>query len=351
MRVAVGQLANQLKKQTPKVLLLNGNETLLLEEALDVIRDHYRNKGFVERNSYAVDVKFEWSQLEQASQNMSLFSESRLIELRIPTAKPGSKGAKYFEALTQTIAFGEMHDAVVVITAGLSKAQRKAKWVNAIDAAGWIVDSYEVKTDQLPQWLKTRFQNRALRVEAGVIDTLANFTEGNLLAAAQIIDQLFVLASDGAVPMELLKQTLEDQSRFTVYSLVDSCLLGIVDDCLHRLERIRTEADNAVLVVWSLAKETRELLRMANDINSGMNISSVMQKNRVWSTRQRFVGAALNRLSRQDLIEILQRIVQLDAIAKGQQPGDIWHELEKLCLRFCAIETLPLVENNNSYAH
>jgi DNA polymerase-3 subunit delta len=151
--------------------------------------------------------------------------------------------------------------------------------------------------------------------------------------------------------MELLNQTLEDQSRFTVYSLVDSCLLGITDDCLHRLERIRTEADNAVLVVWSLARETRELLRMAYELNSGMNLSSVMQKNRVWSTRQRFVSAALNRLGSEELTDLLQRIVQLDAMAKGQRYGDIWHELEKLCLSYCAIETFPVVENNYSYAY
>ena len=346
MRVAVEQLANQLNKQTPKVLLLNGNETLLIEEALDTIRNHYRVQGFVERFSYSVDVSFDWNQLEQAGQNLSLFSDSRLIELRIPTAKPGAKGAKYFEELTKTIAFGDMPDATVIVTNGLTKAQRKAKWINSIDAAGLIVDSYDIKAEQLPQWIRERFQNKALRVESGVIETLAASTEGNLLAAAQIIDQLAVLANNGAVLMTLLNQTLHDQSRFSVFSLVDSCLLGALDQCLHRLERIRTESDNAVLVIWSLAKETRQLLRMANELSSHSTISAVMQKNRIWSNRQRFVSAALHRLDQTDLTNILSQIAQLDAMAKGQQYGDIWHELEKLCFSFCAIETLSLVENN-----
>ncbi len=347
MRIVAEQLAQQLSKQTPKVLLLNGNEILLVEETLDQIRAHYRQQNFIERLSYSVDASFDWNQLAESGQNMSLFSESRLLEIRMPSGKPGTKGAKFFKELTENIAFGDEADAYIVITEGLSKQQRSAKWVGMIESAGLLVDTYEVKAEQLPGWLKHRFQHRALRVEAGVIEILAAATEGNLLAAAQIIDQLSVLSEDGGVPLSLLKQTLEDQSRFTVYSFVDSCLLGIVSESIHRLERIRMEADNAILLLWSLAKETRELLRMSQDVAAGSPIPSVMKQYRVWSTRQRFVSAALNRLNNQALRDILSRIALLDAMAKGQRQGDIWHELEKLCLSYCGIATLPAVANNS----
>lgn len=349
MRVVAEKLPQQLQKQSPKLLLLNGNETLLVEEALDGIRNHYREQGYIERLSYNIDPSFNWNQLAESGQNMSLFSESRLIEIRLPTAKPGTKGAKFFTELTEKIAFGDVADAYLVITGGLSKQQRSAKWLSLIESSGLVVDVFDVKAEQLPQWLKHRFQQRALRVEAGVIEILAGATEGNLLAAAQIIDQLQVLANDGAVPLRLLEQTLEDQSRFTVYSFVDSCLLGIVSESIHRLERIRAEADSAVLLVWSLAKETRDLLRMAQAISAGSNIAAVMKQNRVWSTRQRFVSAALNRLNENDLKMLLQRIAMLDAMAKGQRYGDIWHELEKLCLSYCGIATQPSVTNNSVY--
>lgn len=349
MRIAAEQLTQQLNKKTPNVLLLNGNETLLVEETLDLIRAHYRQQGFIERLSYSVDASFDWNQLTESGQNMSLFSESRLLEIRIPSGKPGTKGAKFFNELTQKIAFGDVADAYIVITEGLSKQQRSAKWAGVIESAGLLVDTYEVKSEQLPNWLKHRFQHRALRVESGVIEILAAATEGNLLAAAQIIDQLAILSDDGGVPISLLEQTLEDQSRFTVYSFVDSCLLGIASESIHRLERIRTEADNAVLLIWSLAKETRELLKMSQAVATGSSIANVMKQNRVWSTRQRFVSAALNRLNDQALREILYRISLLDAIAKGQRQGEIWHELEKLCLSYCGIATLPAVANNSLY--
>ena len=335
MRVVADQLSQQLDKQTPKILLLNGNETLLVEEALDKIRAHYRQQGYIERLSYSVDAGFNWDQLAESGQNMSLFSESRLIEIRMPTAKPGTKGAKFFTALTEKIAFGDVADAYLIITDGLTKQQRSTKWLSLLESSGMMVDVFDIKAEQLPQWLKNRFQQRAMRVEAGVVEVLSAATEGNLLAAGQVIDQLQVLATEGAVPMSLLEQTLEDQSRFSVYSFVDSCLLGMPTESIHRLERIRAEADNSVLVIWSLAKETRELLGMAHAIAGGESMGVVMKKHRIWSTRQRFISAALHRLNVRTLTGILHRIAELDAIAKGQRQGDIWHEIEKLCLRYC----------------
>ena len=349
MRIVIDQLAQQLQKQTPNILLLNGSETLLVEEALDGIRVHYREQGFLERISYSIDPSFNWNELAESGQNLSLFCESRLVEIRMPTAKPGTKGAKFFTELTEKLAFGNVDDAYLIITDGLSKQQRSAKWLSLIESAGLVVDVFDVKPEQLPRWLKQRFQARALRVEAGVIDTLASATEGNLLAAGQIIDQLQVLASDGAVPLSLLEQTLEDQSRFSVYNFVDSCLLGVLSECIHRLERIRAEDDNAVLVVWSLAKETRELLRMAHTIEKGMSMSAVLKKHRVWSTKHRFVSAALNRLKVVDISSILEQIATLDALAKGQQQGDVWLEIEKLSLCFCGVASPSTLTNNSNY--
>jgi len=349
MRIVIDQLAQQLLKQTPNILLLNGNETLLVEEALDRIRAHFREQGFLERLSYSVDPSFNWNELLESGENMSLFSESRLVEIRMPSAKPGTKGAKFFTELTEKLAFGNIDDAYLIITEGLNRQQRSAKWLNLIESMGLVVDVFDIKPEQLPQWLKQRFQERALRVEAGVIDALASATEGNLLAAGQIIDQLQVLATDGAVPLSLLEQTLEDQSRFSVYSFVDSCLLGVISECVHRLERIRAEDDNAVLVVWSLAKETRELLRMAHAIEKGMSMNLVLKQHRVWSTKQRFVSAALNRLNVGDISTILEQIAALDALAKGQRQGDIWLEIEKLSLRFCGVASQSTLTNNSYY--
>lgn len=346
MRVVADQLTQQLQRQAPQVLLLNGNETLLVEEALDTIRCHYRELGVVERLSYVVDSQFGWDSLSQSGGNLSLFSESRLIELRLPTAKPGTKGSQFFADFIQQTLNQETRDVLLVVTDYLNKQQRKAKWLQQFEQHGLLIDCYEIKTEQLPQWIKQRLQSKALRVEPGVVDMIAKATEGNLLATAQIIDQLSILSADGGVTLDLLYQTIEDQSRFSVYHLVDSCLLGLAEQCIHRLSRIRAEADNAVLVVWSLVRETRELLEMSNQLTKGDSINQVMQQYRVWSSRQRFVSSALHRLSYQKLLSILSALMTIDAIVKGQQHGNVWHELEKLCLVYCGLETFSeLIDN------
>ena len=258
----------------------------------------------------------------------------------------GTKGSQFFANFISEVTNQDSQDVLLLVTDYLTKQQRNAKWVKQFEQQGLLVDCHEVKVEQLPHWIKQRFQAKALRVAAGVVDALAKATEGNLLATAQIIDQLSVLSEDGGVTLDLLYQTMEDQSRFSVYHLVDSCLLGVSDQCIHRLSRIRAEADNAVLVVWSLVRETRELLKMSHQLNQGQNMNSVLQQNRVWSSRQRFVSSALHRLSYEKLLTILVSLMTVDAIAKGQRAGNIWHELEKLCSVYCGLETFSeLIDN------
>lgn len=346
MRLSVDQLAHRLNQQIPRVLLLNGNETLLVEEALDQIRQACRQAGFTERMSYSVEGNFDWNSVSQAEQTMSLFAEARCLELRIPTAKPGDKGARFIGEFCQAVESGDAADTLILVTGLLTGQQRKSKWVKTVEQTGWVVDCPDIKAEQLPAWLKQRLQSKALRVEAGVVDMLAYALEGNLLAAAQTIEQLAVLSPDNTVTLDMLQQTLADQSRFSVYNLVDSCLLGVPDTVLHQLERIHSEDDNCVLILWALAREIRSLIRMAEQVAKGSSVAAVMQQNRVWSSRQRMVSSALHRLSAEHLKGCLQRLSVLDAIVKGQKPGDSWHELEKLCLSLCGIGKIESERSN-----
>ncbi len=349
MRFSIDKLSHQLAQQTPRVLLLNGNEVLLVEETLDQIRQHCRKAGFTERLTYSVEAGFDWNAVSHAEQTLSLFAESRCIELRINNARPGDKGSKFIIAYCNDDSSAEPStDILVIVTALLTKQQRQAKWVKAVEKSGWLVDCYDIKPEQFPAWIKQRLQHRALRVEAGVVDVLTYAMAGNLLAAAQTIEQLRVLSDDGAVTMELLQQTMADQSRFSVFNLIDSCLLGDSAQSLRRLQRLRSDNDSSVSLVWSLAKEVRELIKMAVLVQRGDSVSQVMQQYRVWSNRQRMVSSALHRLSVSQLQRCLQQILHVDAIGKGQQSGDAWHELEKLCLSLCGIDTLQFMYDDVS---
>ena len=206
MRVALEELAARLKSsgdKLPKIILLNGNEPLLIEEALDQARHTLKELGFSERLKYQQEAGFDWNNLTGVGQAMSLFAERRIIELRVPKSL-GAPGAK---AITEYCLNPPEDDLLIVLMPALDKRQRSAKWVKSVESVGWIADGYDIMLAQFPSWLKKRLQSRALRVENGVIEFMTEQLEGNVLAAAQEVDKLQVLAKDGAVTLKLASES------------------------------------------------------------------------------------------------------------------------------------------------
>ena len=344
MRVALEELAGRLKSsiasgQTPKLVLVNGNEPLLIEEALDDVRAVLKANGYDERVKYQLETGFDWSQLSGSGQSMSLFCEKRVVEFRVPN-KLGAPGTK---ALTEYCNNPSQDDLLIVLMPLLDKRQRDAKWAKLIDSVGWIVDSYDISAAQYPTWLKKRLQSRALRVEAGVIEMLAEQLEGNVMAAAQEIDKLQVLAQDGAVTLKLLSESLADQARFDVYALTDVCLQGDFQRVLRIKSRLQSEGLEPVIVVWALVKEIRLLAKISASLKAGQDRRTLFKQNRIWSKREPAVNAALQRLSSADWFQLLERAAHLDQTVKGQrylEVGSTWHQIEQLCAAICGLQLL-----------
>ena len=344
MRVALEELAGRLKSsiasgQTPKLVLVNGNEPLLIEEALDDVRAVLKANGYDERVKYQLETGFDWSQLSGSGQSMSLFCEKRVVEFRVPN-KLGAPGTK---ALTEYCNNPSQDDLLIVLMPLLDKRQRDAKWAKLIDSVGWIVDSYDISAAQYPTWLKKRLQSRALRVEAGVIEMLAEQLEGNVMAAAQEIDKLQVLAQDGAVTLKLLSESLADQARFDVYALTDVCLQGDFQRVLRIKSRLQSEGLEPVIVVWALVKEIRLLAKISASLKAGQDRRTLFKQNRIWSKREPAVNAALQRLSSADWFQLLERAAHLDQTVKGQrylEVGSTWHQIEQLCSAICGLQLL-----------
>lgn len=341
MRLAVAELASRLEAQgsanLPQLILINGNEPLLIEESLDQARDVLKGFGFTERLKYQLESGFDWSNISGAGQSMSLFAERRLIELRVPK----SLGAAGTKALTEICNQAPNDDLLLVIMPALDKRQRQAKWAKVVESAGWVADSYEVKHAQFPAWIKQRLQSRALRVESGVVEFLAAQLEGNLLAAAQEVDKLQVLADNGAVSMQLVTESLADQAQFDVYTLTDVCLAGDLPRVLRIRQRLQSEGIEPVIVVWALVREIRLLAALSGALASGQSRGAAFKTFRIWSSREQVVAAALDRLSGARWLELLVCAAHLDQSVKGQryeEVGPVWHQIENLCAAICGIQ-------------
>lgn len=340
MRVSLEDLASRLRASgasLPKIILINGNEPLLVEEALDGAREVLRDHGFSERLKHQLETGFDWNQITGVGQAMSLFAERRIIELRVPKAL-GAPGTK---AITEYCQNPADDDILIILMPGLDKRQRSAKWVSAIASVGWLADGYDISQQQFPAWLKKRIQSRSLRVEAGVIDLMIEQLEGNVMAAAQEVDKLQVLASDGAVTMKLISESLADQARFDVYALTDGCLLGDFNRVLRIKSRLQSEGIEPVIVVWALVREIRVLAAIAAGLQHGQNKGALFKQHRIWAKRESAVNSALNRLSSASWYDLLEHAAHLDQTVKGQrykEVGSLWYQIEQICARMCGVQ-------------
>ena len=330
MQINADQLPNHLKRGLAPVYFVYGEETLLVDESCRAIREAAHAAGFQERQVLTVESGFDWNGLFNSLQSMSLFSERRVVELRLPTGKPGEAGAK----ILVEIAAQPPADIVFVVSSGkLEKQTRESKWAKALESAGVVIAVYPLEAAHWPLWIRGRMELKGLKPGPGVVDLLAHLMEGNLLACAQEIDKLAMLIGQGAVGLDDIEGNLSDNARYNVFALADASLRGEPVAVERILNSLRGEGVEPILILWALAREARELAQMAAMVATGQPVARVLEARRVWAKRKPLVSAALKRLSPEASRDLLRRAARTDRILKGRGTGDVWQELQ--CLALC----------------
>ncbi len=329
------QLTGQLRQAMAPVYFIHGDETLLVNECADAVRAAARAQGFADRQVFSVEAGFDWNSLRVACDSLSLFSERRLLELRLPGGKPGKEGG----AALRDYAERPAEDTVLLIVSGkLEPAARNSKWVQGLDKAGVCVTVWPVEVAQLPAWIERRLRARGMLAEADALTLLAERVEGNLLAAAQEIEKLYLLNGPGAVDLDTVTELVVDSARYDVFGLVDTALAGNVVHAQRVLAGLRGEGIDPVLVLWALAREIRALAAMASDLESGLPAPRVLASHRVWEKRKPVIGRVLQRVPARQWRDWLQRCARIDRVIKGRATGSYWDELLQLSLDLAGLD-------------
>ena len=330
MKVQAEHLTSHLKKDLAPCYFVSGDEPLLVDEALDAIRREARSRGFTARDVFVATAGFDWSQLASAGANLSLFAEKRIVELRLPTGKPGRPGGQAIvEFLDQLVP--EL--MLVLITPKLDRKTAATKWVKAVVARSVSVPVWPVEIRQLPRWIEGRMRNSGLEPARGVSSMLADRVEGNLLAASQEVEKLRLLLGEGSVSVDDVSQAVADSSRYDVFKLVDAALAGDSKRAMRILAGLKDEGVEAVIVIWALTRELRVLASVAGDVAQRMDTGKAMQRARVWNNRQGLVRSAVARHSLPAILKLLKATGRADASAKGQAPGDPWQAAADIVLK------------------
>ncbi|MBP7453070.1 MAG: DNA polymerase III subunit delta [Ottowia sp.] len=344
MQVPASQLSAHLAKSLRSLYTLHGDEALLVQEAADAIRETARAHGYTERTVHTVQgAHFDWGGVLAAGSSLSLFADKQLIEVRIPSGKPGKDGSAALQQLAEA-AVGNDSTLTLVVLPRLDKAARTGAWFTALEGAGATVQIDPVERSALPPWIAARLAAQGQRVapgEAGQI-TLAFFAdrvEGNLLAAHQEITKLGLLYPQGELSAEQIEAAVLNVARYDVFKLSEAVLAGRRERVQRMLDGLQAEGESEVLVHYTLAEDIRALKRVKDAMAQGRPLPMALKEQRIWGLRERLFERVLPRLSDLQLAGLLQAAHQVDGIVKGLKhpgwPAQPWAALHRLAQSLC----------------
>jgi DNA polymerase-3 subunit delta len=329
LKIATRQLEGALRKGLAKLYAIHGPEALLALEAADRIREAARADGCTEREIFFAEQGVDWNRLGAAASNLSLFASKRLVELRIPTGKPGAEGGKAIEAWASRLP----DDAItLVVLPELDWQQQKTKWFEALERHGVLVEAKPVTRDELPEWLAERLARQGQRASVETLEWLADRVEGNLLAAKQEVEKLALLLPPGEIDAASLREAVTDVSRFERDTLLDA----IHGEDAARVPRIvaslEAEGEPLPLLLWTLTEELRTL----QSVKAG-------QRPRRYTPPERM--QALQRTARRhDALSFDRetlRAHRIDRMIKGVETGDPWDAIVDLAMGISGRPVMP----------
>jgi DNA polymerase III subunit delta len=341
MRLRFHDLQPLLRKQLHPVYLISGDEPLQVLEACDQVRAAARAAGCELREVLEVNnEQFNWRELANLAASPSLFGDRRLLELRLPSAKPGREGSDAIcEYLQHATADG---DILLIIAGKLDKAGSSARWCKAIEQHGVLLQAWPIGPAELESWLQQRAKSRGLALDRDALTLLAERVEGNLLAAAQELDKLALLSEGQSIDREAVLSAVADSARYDAFQAVDTLLAGRASSGLRMLQGLRAEGNEVLGVLWALSRDVRALHDAWLAQRDGMPARTALRNAGVWDKRIPLLEQTLQRHRGATVSAMMRSCALCDRAAKGAAMGDAWNHLYDLALLLADGKTLPL---------
>ncbi len=329
MRIDSEQLPQHLARGLKNLYVVYGEELLLALEAADRIRAKALEQGFDERRVLIAEAGFDWGELAMVSNSLSLFAPKRLLDLRIPSGKPGKEGSEALQRLAGSL---PRDTAVLISLPGMDRQSQTSKWFEALDGAGVAVHAAAIKRDRLGPWLSGRLAQQGHQADSQTIEFVIDRVEGNLMAAHQEMQKLALLFPAGALSFDEVKNAVVDVARFSVFEIGATLLRADRVHFVRMLDGLQAEGAAAPLVLWAIAEEARAMARVKTAMAGGRPLAQALRDARVWGPRQDLMPAALRRLTHGQLVAALRQAAGIDRMIKGLSSGDVWDALLQLGL-------------------
>ena len=331
MRIPSDRLEHHLRQGLRSCYTVLGEEPLLALEASDLLRHAAHQNGFTEREVLTVEPGFDWSRFTHACHSGSLFGDKKLVELRLPSGKPGVEGARHLEALRQTPGGDLM---LLLNLPALDYRTQQSGWFKALETQGILVVASQVSRDQLPGWIAQRLSLQGQRASPDALAFLAEQVEGNLLAAHQEIQKLALLFPVGPIADDALRETVLQVGRYAPSDLSVALLEGNLHRYLRTLRGLQAEGEPLPLILWALVEDIRAILHLGHARKAGRPFSAACREARVWGPRQKQLEPLITQITSASCEQALASASRVDRMIKGVETGDPWEALLEMALDF-----------------
>jgi DNA polymerase-3 subunit delta len=339
MELRLAQLAAHLERTLAPVYVVHGDEPLLAIEAGDTIRAAARRAGCTERDVLVAERDFRWDTLAAANANLGLFGERKLVDLRIPSGKPGVEGAR---VLAECAARPSPDQVLLVTLPRLDRETKASAWFKALAGAGVAIAVYPVDRDELPGWIAARLARQRQRVPLQTLAFLADRCEGNLFAARQEIEKLGLLLPEGELAHDAVERAVADVARYDVFELSAAWLDGDAARTARIVTALEAEGEGVQLLLWQLGEDLHALATVLGARAKGTPVAAAVRDARVWGKRQEALERAARRLTLADVIPLLRALARLDALSKGIGRGNVWDDFTTVALHLAGKRPVPL---------
>jgi DNA polymerase III subunit delta len=319
------------KKNT--IWAISGDDPLLVGETADHLRNHLKAEGVVERQVEVPDRSFDWKGWLAASGTGSLFADQRLMDLRLPTGKPGTEGSKAIQAWCAR----PPADVTLLMTLPRAdRAMQSSSWFKALDEAGIVLIVPELYRSDMAGWISQRLRAKGLAATPDAIAWMCDQFEGNLIAASQEILKLALHHESRSGPIDVheIRGLVADVARFSPFSLGEAMLSGQAGRAIRILRGLKAEAEPLPLILWAVTEDLRALARTFRLMENGRSIEQAVREARIPKQKERAVALACRRPDSAKAWRALRQAAEVDTIVKGLKPDDPWVALERMALDF-----------------
>lgn len=314
--------------------LIHGEEDLLRLEAIDKIRTGAREQQYSEREVVIIESGFDWSSLLASVQSVGLFADKKLLEIHLPSGKPGKEGAAILQQLAEHL---PESTCLMLILPKLERTQIQSKWFASWAKVAQVFEAKAVSQTALPQWIKKRLAEEKLSIDNDALALFAEKVEGNLLAAKQEIDKIVLIHPAGhIVTLAEAQAAVANVARFDVFQLSAAWMSGNSERMVRLLDGLAAESNEPVLLLWVISEDIRTLLRLLAAQKQGKHLSELRQSLRLWGEKQILAPVAAKRIGVKRLLDALQTCAYIDRQIKGVEEGDAWSEVKHLFLTLTA---------------